>query len=63
MHLYLLVQDNKVYKRGVVQALGPFIEEWRGFNVGETVYYTKPTIKTEHGDYVDIENLICLIPV
>ncbi len=56
-----LLKDDKVYKRGVVQDYPPALFlELKGIKPGDTVYYTKPIIKTEHGVYVEIDDLLCL---
>jgi len=55
----LLIKNDQLFRRGVVQTAG-LLAEAEGIFPGDTVYYAKPTLKTEHGDYVDIENVLCL---
>lgn len=55
----IMVKDSREYRRGVIQSIGMTLPGEADFIEGDTVFYRKPRVRTDLGDYVDIDSLLC----
>lgn len=55
----ILVKDSRDYRRGIIQCIGQVLPSEVEFIEGDLVFYRKPRLRTDLGDYVDIDSLLC----